>query len=559
MDDSAAGIVADGIGGELTELVVALRREVGQLRQEVADLRRENIDLRQQARYWQSRHEDAKQRIGELQQQVQELEAANRQLRQQAFGRSSEKASPSAKDYWQDLEEATSTAPRRRGQQAGRPGPRRRAYAELAVRSEIIELSPAERCCPQCGQAYRERTETEDAEQIEIEVQAYRRVLKRRRYHPQCRCRGPWQIVTAPAPPKLIAKSRYGISVWLEVLLDKFVSQRPTERLLEQWRLLGLDLAAGTVNGGLKRLEPLFTPLYQVLISRQQASGFWQGDETPWQVFTTQEGKVGHCWWLWVFVTDQAVVYRLDPSRSRQVPQAHLQHEGQACRGTLMVDRYAAYKAMSQVKNGQVMLAFCWAHVRRDFIRVGKSWPQLKEWALAWLQRIRELYRRDSQRRQALEIFATGNDPQPGRHPQAEQAVREHLQLMYEQAERECAQPELRQSCRSVLRSLLEHWPGLSRFIDDPRIPLDNNACERHLRGPVVGRKNYYGSGSLWSGRLAAMLFSLVGTLEKHAVNPRTWLTGYLHACAQAGGRPPPNLEKWLPGSTIPDTPTCRA
>ena len=98
-----------------------------------------------------------------------------------------------------------------------------------------------------------------------------------------------------------------------------------------------------------------------------------------------------------------------------------------------------------------------------------------------------------------------------------------------------------------MLQSLQEHWPGLTRFLDDPRIPLDNNASERQLRGPVVGRKNYYGSGAIWSGRLAAMLFSLFATLQQCQVNARPWLTSYFQACAKAGGRPPPNIADWLP------------
>jgi transposase len=98
-----------------------------------------------------------------------------------------------------------------------------------------------------------------------------------------------------------------------------------------------------------------------------------------------------------------------------------------------------------------------------------------------------------------------------------------------------------------VLTSLQEHWVGLTRFLDDPRLPLDNNASERQLRGPVVGRKNYYGSGAIWSGRLAAMLFSLFATLQRCQINPREWLTSYLQACAKAGGRQPPNVNEWLP------------
>jgi len=539
MEDAAATAVLAGMPADLADLLRQVRAEVAQLRQEVNRLQRENLELRQQAGYWQGQHARAVERVRHLEEQVHELEAQNHKLRQQLFGRSSEKvSSAAAADWLKELEDTPTGMPRRRGQQADNPGPRRRDYQQLPVRTQFIELPEAKRCCPQCGQAYAERAETEDSEQIEIEVQAYRRVFKRRRYQPQCRCQGPWQIVTAPRAPKLIAKSRYGVSVWVEILLDKFVSQRPTERLLGQWRLLGLDLSAGTVTAGLQRLEPLFVPIYQALVARQQALDFWQGDETRWRVFVVHEGKVGYCWWLWVFVSADTVVYRLDPSRSRKVPQEHLPHHSQACSGKMMVDRYAAYKAMIQVKNGAIILAFCWAHVRRDFIRIGRTWPELRDWALRWLRRIRDLYRLNDRRL----LTQNTEDSAP-----AEQALRGHVSTMHEQAHSECAQESLRQPCRKVLTSLLEHWPGLTCFLDDARIPLDNNACERQLRGPVVGRKNYYGSGSVWSGRLAAMLFSLLGTLERCQVNARQWLTEYLQACAHAGGQAPPDVEKWLP------------
>ena len=90
---------------------------------------------------------------------------------------------------------------------------------------------------------------------------------------------------------------------------------------------------------------------------------------------------------------------------------------------------------------------------------------------------------------------------------------------------------------RKVLESLGNHWTGLTVFVEHPEVPMDNNTAERSERGPVVGRKNYYGSGSLWSGRLAAMMFSLFQTLCLWGLNPRLWLTAYLEACAQAGGR----------------------
>lgn len=538
MEDLAAVTGLVEAPGKLVALIGHVLGEVAQLRQEVARLQRENLELRQQAGYWQQRHAQAAERVRQLEQRVHDLEAENRKLRQQAFGKKSEKPGRGQDDWLSGLDETSSPA-RRRGQQSDRPGPQRRDYQHLPARTELIELPPAQCCCPRCGQPYGERDETEDSEQIEIEVQAYRRVIKRKRYQPRCRCSGPWQMVTAPAPPKLIAKSRFGVSVWVEILLDKFVSQRPTERLLEQWRLLGLDLAAGTVTGGLQRLEPLFVPLYEALIAHQQQADYWQGDETRWRVFVDQEGKVGHQWWLWVFLSADTVVFVLDVSRSRRVPQEHLPEECEQP-GVMMVDRYSSYKAMVQVKNGTIILVFCWAHVRRDFIRVGKAWPELKDWALAWLKRIRDVYRLNHQRLVAL--AQKTND-----RPVMEQRLRQHVNAMQQQAVTEGADPALREPCRKVLTSLQEHWSGLTRFLDDPRIPLDNNACERQLRGPVVGRKNYYGSGAIWSGRLAAMLFSLFATLERCQINARDWLTSYLQACARAGGRPPPQIDEWLP------------
>jgi transposase len=306
--------------------------------------------------------------------------------------------------------------------------------------------------------------------------------------------------------------------------------------LLDQWRLLDLDIAAGTVAGGLERLEPLFHPLYEALLARNAESTFAQADETRWMVFIDLEGKTGHRWWLWVFLGQDTVVFRLDHSRSHEVPEGHFPAGAHV---VLMVDRYSAYKAMVQAKLGDVVLVFCWAHVRRDFVTVGKGWPEHKEWALAWLRRIRDLYRYHRQRR----ISQTGTTE----FTAADTGLRQTAAAMRAQAEAELADPKLPTPCRKVLVSLQEHWDGLTRFLDDQRIPLDNNASERQVRGPALGRKNYYGSGALWSGRLAAMLFSLFATLTKSKINSRKWLTWFLQSCAQNGGQAPADIDPFLP------------
>jgi transposase len=522
--------------GERSLLLDQLRSELIQLRAEVAALRRDNLELRQQAGYWKRMHARALERLTALEQDNEHLRGEVARLNDQLFGQKTEKQSRKDRSNHLDgLDDEPDDAdlppePAKRW----RKGSKRRDFQHLPVREEFIELPEAQRVCPRCGQPWRQRSDTEDSEQIEIEVQAYRRVLRRRRYQATCRCAG-CQTRTAPRPAKLIPKSRLGTSVWLEILLDKYASHRPTERLLGAWEFLGLRIAPSTVAGGLRRLAPLFEPLSQAIQERVRQSPYQQADETRWLVLVVQEGKEGYRWWLWVFLGTDAVVYVLDPRRSHDVPEGHFRAGVSV---VLLVDRLASYKAMAPVKAGLVVLAFCWAHVRRDFIAVAKRFPELKPWALAWLRRIRQAYRHNDQRRQHL--GKTG-------FAEPDAALRAVMEAMATQAEAELSAAALRQPCRKVLASLQEHWTGLSRFVDDPHIPMDNNASERRLRGPAVGRKNYYGSAAAWSGQLAAMLFSLLATLQQWQINPRAWLRWYLDACAAAGGRAPESATAYLP------------
>lgn len=514
---------------DLVPVFVRLVAEMDQLRAEMAQLRRDNLELRQQAGYWHSRHADAVRRLATAQQEIEHLRGEIRKLQAERFGRRSEKQSTS--DRSNELDDSANTTPKRpRGRQPGQPAPRRRDYSHLPMREQVIDLPEADKVCPSCGKPL-SACGSEDSEQLEIDIVVFRRVFQRRRYQRTCDCPGPRTWV-APAAAKLLPKSLLGTSVWLEILLDKFASYRPTQRLLEQWQSLGLDLASGTITDGLRRLEPLFVPIMEALLKRNRASHYKQADETRWLVFVEVQGKVGFGWWLWAFSGNDTVVYILDASRSHRVPEAHYPDKAG---GVLMVDRYSAYKAMAQVKNGLLILAFCWAHVRRDFVRVGKGWPALHAWALQWLKRIRELYRLNRER------LAQPTDPA------RQDALRQAVAAMRQQLDTERADPALATPACKVLTSLHEHWSGLTLFVEDARIPMDNNRSERVLRGPALGRKNFYGSGAEWSGRLAAALFSLLATLKLWQINPRLWLHWYLQSCAEAGGQAPKDIEEFLP------------
>ena len=240
----------------------------------------------------------------------------------------------------------------------------------------------------------------------------------------------------------------------------------------------------------------------------------------------------GHRWWLWVSVTEDTCVYILDPTRSARVPKDHL---GDDTEGIISADRYSVYKTLGE----NILVAFCWSHVRRDFVRIRDGYAKLRPWAEAWVTQINDLFELNDQRVKVL------SDARAFRAK--DQAVRDALAAMADARDRELDDPALHRAARKALQSLRNHWAGCILFVDHPEIPMDNNESERRLRSPVLGRKNYYGSGSVWSGLLATFLFTIIQTLLLNNVNPKRFLRACLEACAVNGGRPPENLEAFLP------------
>src|SRR5262245_15636619 len=271
-----------------------------------------------QAGYWKAMHDRARQRQAALQQRVAELEAQLRLREHQLFGRKSEAGAAAART---PAPAAPGPQPRRRrGQQPGRPGPRRRDYAHLPGVVEDHELPGEQCCCRACGRPFAPVSSTEDSTILEVEVQAHRRLIRRHRYRPTCACGAHPGVVTAPPAPRVLPKSLLGVSVWVTVLLDKYLSYRPTYRLLADLRTHGLDLASGTVTDGLQRLLPLFEPLYRALAEHSRRQPLWHADETRWQVFATVEGQVGYRWYLWAFHAAEVVVFVLAQGRAHDGP-----------------------------------------------------------------------------------------------------------------------------------------------------------------------------------------------------------------------------------------------
>lgn len=152
---------------------------------------------------------------------------------------------------------------------------------------------------------------------------------------------------------------------------------------------------------------------------------------------------------------------------------------------------------------------------------------------------IGELYHLNSLRLQ----FEDGSAERACHHAELQQAV----QRMSDKCDAALADPWLAKPAIKVLQSMKNHWSGLTVFVAHPWVPMDNNTAERDARLAVVGRKNFYGSGSEWSGQLAAAMYSLVMTVKLCKLNARSWLSAYLQACADNGNQAPQDINAFLP------------
>ena len=506
--------------------MVSLRRENGELRREVAALREDNEVLRR-ALAGTSVDGRLESRIVELERRLCRLKAMRSNDARHRFGDRSER-------------QARPSSPRRRGQQPGRAGPSRTPRKSLAVRTEIVELAARHTGCERCGRALAGHGWVE-SELIEIQVAAYRRRIRRRRYRRVCGCAGP-ATVLAPPVARLFPHTAYGISVWTTVLLEHWEGQRPFRQIARWMTRHGLAISPGTLCDRLGDLSQLFEPLSAAIRAHLVTARVLQGDETSWRVQQRRRDGASGRAWLWVGQSHDAVWFHIDPRRSCQA--ALKVFEGAEAGAVLLSDRYSSYVALADRLG--LAPAFCWAHMRRDFIECegARDTP----WKRRWLERIAAIYRTHRRRQQHFQADRTR---QVRAFATAHRTLKAQVKALFAAGEAEWAEHTAEHPRAEPLRRLLKWRYGLERFVADPGVPIDNNASERSLRAPVIGRKLSFGNDSWTGARLTGHMYSVLGTLKRHEIDLEHWLHDWLSACAEAG-RAPPDLTPWLPWSMDP-------
>jgi transposase len=498
----------------------------------VAELRAENAGLTA--------------RVAALAGQVAGLQESVTTLSGLLFGSSSEKGGSPSRGNGRERADRAGVAGKR-GQRPGRPGHGRRDHSHLETEERVIDVEAGQRCCAECGEPF-EFLGTEDSEQVDWQVKITRIVWRRRRYRRRCSHPGP-ATVCAPPAARPVPKGLFTAGFLARLAYEKHVLGRPVHRIVAALAADGFDVAPGTLCGALKQVAPLIAPWAEAIAAHGRTAGHVHADETSWQVFEDVDGKDGHRWWLWVFVTDATTVFVMDTSRSAQVAAGQLGIDREQAalqagrRLVISSDFHKAYQSLACIDGVDPL--WCFAHIRRYFLRAGAAHPEaLGDWCDAWTERIAVLYRAHH----ALAATTPGTEAHEdaaGRWQRAFTDIDAHRILQASDAAKGLLHP----AAAKVIATLNNEWDGLARHQDLPQLPLDNNIAERALRTPVIGRKNFYGSGAQWAAHLAADIWTITATAARHDIEPLSMLTGYLRECARNGGTAPAgaDLDPFLP------------
>jgi transposase len=469
-------------------------------------------------------------------------------LRRARFGRSSEKLD---RDIEQlelligELEEEAAETEARAEAGAAKASPSGPRTRKPAVRQPLPTHLPRETLthepactCPGCGGSVFSRIGQDEREVLEY-VPASFKVINHVR--PKLSCRACETIVQAPMPSLPIERGKPGPGLIANVLVAKFCDHTPLHRQSVIYARQGVELERATLADWVGQAVFLLTPLAEAIGRHIRAGAVLHADDTTVPVLAPGLGrtKTGR---LWVMVRDErpwgsdvppAAFYLYSPDRRGVHAEALLD----GCHGFLHADGYAGfdtlYRPATPAGTPRLIEVACWSHARRKLFDVNHAAASpIAQEALA---RIGTLF--------DIERSIRGQVPQRRAAVRQEQAT-PLLAEMKQFYDRSLDQISGKSALAQAIRYSLSRWPALIRYASDGRLEMSNNAAERGMRGPVLGRKNYLFCGSDAGGQRAACIYTIVETCKMNAVNPQAYLADVL---ARIADHPINNINALLP------------
>jgi transposase len=427
-----------------------------------------------------------------------------------------------------------------------RKRPARQPFPEHLPRERVIVPGPTACLC--CGGARLRKLGEDVTETLEVIPRQWKVIQHVRE---KFTCRDCEKISQAPAPFHVIARGWAGPSLLAMILFEKYGQHQPLNRQAERYAREGVPLSLSTLADQVGACCAMLTPLLRRVAAHVFAAERLHGDDTTVPVLAKGKTDTGRCW---VYVRDDrpfggqeppAAMFYYSRDRAGGHPQAHL--AGYA--GLFQADAFGGYNKLYEAdrKPGPLLEAACWVHARRPFFAMadltenarrtaqGRTPGVISPLALEAVRRIDALFE--------IERSINGHSAERRRAVRQERSaplVADLESWMREQRAKLSRGNDL----AKAMDYLLKRWPAFTRFLDDGRICLSNNAAERALRGIALGRKSWLFAGSDRGGQRAATMYSLIVTAKMNDVDPQAWLADVL---ARIAGHPASRIDELLP------------
>ena len=485
-------------------------------------------------------------RYGDAQAEIENLKLTIAKLRRSQFGVSSERGAKLLDQLELQLAELeASVAQDKTAAEIETPGgaladpikPARRPLPQHLPRERLVHAAPV--VCAGCGSDRLRKLGEDMTETLEY-VPATWKVIQHVREKFSCRqCE---TITQTPAPNHPIARGRAGPNLLAQVLFNKYRAHLPLNRQSTIYATEGVDLDVSTLADWVGACAASLMPLVEAIERHVMAAERIHADDTTVPVLAKGKCRIGR---LWTYVRDDApfggntapaAVFYYSPNRTAQYPESHLADYS----GLMQADAYSGYNGLyaKDRQPGPITEAACWAHARRKFFELADL--RKAPIAIEAVKRIDELF--------AIERDINGKLPDERsriRRLRSKPLI-DDLEIWLRGEQRKLSP---KNDLAKAIDYLLKRWNAFTRFLDDGRICLSNNAAERTLRGAAVGRKNWTFAGSDSGGRRAAAIYTLIETCKLNDVDARAWLADVL---ARSADHPAKQIDQLLPWNWKP-------
>ena len=498
---------------------------------------------------------------------IEKLKAQLAKLRREKFGSSSERIERAIEQLELALEEAEAAKAEAEAATPQPPEPetpsleaqigeaarlekkkKRRTFPPGFPRRDVVH-APAG-TCKTCG-----GTELRIVSESITEVLTYipARFEVTRHVRPACSCRKCETMVQAPMPELPIPRGMVDASFLAHIAVAKFCDHLPLYRQAEIYARSGLDIDRGQLAEWLGHIAWLLKPLVELIAAHVMAGRIIHADDTPVDVLAPGTGKtkIGR---LWVYLRDErphagtappAVLYRYTPDRKGE----HCRAELANFTGWLHADGYAGFGKLYAIAGSaasplplagppRVAEVGCWSHVRRGFF--DEYTEHKSAVAKEALDRIGALF--------DIERSIAGQPPEI-RRAMRQRTVRPKIDELAAWFDAQLQKLPRKGDLAGAIRYARSRWQALTRYLDDGRLEISNNAAENQIRPAAVGRKNWLFCGSDRGGERAAAFYTLIRTARLNGVEPEEWLADVI---ARIGAHPINRLAELLPWNWSP-------